>query len=85
MKRKVLGKYIVADPEICHGRVTFAGTRLFVKDVLDMVAEGMDWDAIIQQCHGSISREAIREALQLANRAYLEHVDKKHAEKSVSA
>ena len=24
-KRKLFGKYIVADPEICHGKLTFAG------------------------------------------------------------
>jgi uncharacterized protein (DUF433 family) len=34
MQTKQLGKYIVADPEICHGKPTFKGTRILVKTVL---------------------------------------------------
>jgi len=67
MKAKQLGKYIVADPEICHGNPTFRGTRIFVKDVLDMVAEGMSWDKIIEEWRGSITKEAISEAVFLAS------------------
>lgn len=72
MTRTELGHYIVADPAICHGMLTFRGTRLFVSDVLEMVAEGMDWEAIIRECHGCITREAISEAIRLAGRALLE-------------
>jgi hypothetical protein len=32
---QVLGRYIVADPDICHGKPTFRGTRILVADVLD--------------------------------------------------
>ncbi len=39
---KILGRYMVADPEICHGQPTFRGTRIFVADVLDQVANGLD-------------------------------------------
>jgi len=67
MEAKELGKYIVADPRICHGKPTFRGTRIFVKDVLEMVAEGMDWDTIIKQWRGSISKEAISEAILVAS------------------
>jgi len=67
MEAKELGKYIVADPQICHGKPTFRGTRIFVKDVLEMVAEGMDWSAIIKQWRGSISEEAISEAILVAS------------------
>lgn len=73
MKRTELSDYIVADPSICHGALTFKGTRLFVADVLEMVAEGMDWEAIVQECHVSIRREAIADAIRLAGRALLEH------------
>jgi uncharacterized protein (DUF433 family) len=69
MERIELGEYIVADPKICHGRLTFKGTRLFVSDVLEMVAEGMDWDRIIWECHESITRAAIAEAIRLASEA----------------
>ncbi|HIE29634.1 TPA: DUF433 domain-containing protein [Candidatus Poribacteria bacterium] len=30
MQRIEFGKYIVADPNICHGALTFKGTRIFV-------------------------------------------------------
>ena len=43
-KRKELGQYIVADPEICHGQLTFKGTHITVKSVLYYIAHGKDWD-----------------------------------------
>ncbi|MCH8294959.1 DUF433 domain-containing protein [Candidatus Poribacteria bacterium] len=61
------GKYIVADPRICHGIVTFNGTRVFVQTALKMVAKEMDWDEIIWECHGSITKDAIAEAISLAS------------------
>jgi uncharacterized protein (DUF433 family) len=79
MERIELGEHIVADPHICHGRLTFRGTRLFVSDVLEMVADGMDWDAIISECHGSIPREAIAEAIRLAGKALSEQPPEKLA------
>jgi len=70
--RKRLGKYIVADSSICHGQLTFRGTRIFVKDVLEQVASGMAWEAIIEEWRRSISREAIAEAVRLASQSLLE-------------
>ena len=75
MKRKPFGKYIVADPKICHGKPTFIGTRIFVKDVLEMVADEMDWDEIIKEWNGHIGREAIAEAVRLAGRAFSDRAD----------
>jgi uncharacterized protein (DUF433 family) len=43
-KRREYGEYIVSDPEICHGQLTFKGTRIMVKSVLFYVAEGKDWE-----------------------------------------
>lgn len=74
MKRIALGRHIVRDPRICHGKLTFRGTRIFVSSVLAAVAKGMDWDAIIKQWHGSISKPAISEAVRLANEALLDRV-----------
>jgi uncharacterized protein (DUF433 family) len=71
--RLVLGEYVVADPQICHGKLTFKGTRIFVADVLEMVADGMDWETIIREWHGNITREAIAEAISLATKALLRH------------
>jgi len=44
-KRKELGQYVVADPEICHGQLTFKNTRILVADVLSLLAKGWDWQA----------------------------------------
>jgi uncharacterized protein (DUF433 family) len=74
-KRKELGQYIVADPEICHGQLTFKGTRIMVKSVLEMLAKGWEWDRISQEYFSKVSREAIAEAVSLANQALLEKTD----------
>ena len=74
-KSQLLGRYIVADPEICHGKPTFRGTRIFVSDVLDMVADGLAWETIIEQWHHSITKEAIAEAVKLSSEAFSKHTD----------
>lgn len=74
-KAKTLGRYIVADPKICHGKPTFRGTRIFVSDVLEQVATGLAWETIIEEWHDSITKEAIAEAVQLATQALMKHAD----------
>jgi uncharacterized protein (DUF433 family) len=66
VKVKEYGRYIVADPRICHGRYTFRGTRIFVDTVLEQVGDGEEWDAIVAAWDGKVSREAIGEAVHLA-------------------
>jgi len=68
MSVKMIGRHIVIDPEICHGKPTFRGTRIMVSQVLEMVAGSMAWRAIIEQYHGSITKEAIAEAVSLAGK-----------------
>ena len=63
-----LGRYMVADPEICHGKPTFLGTRIMVSQVLKQVAKGMPWDAITAEWRGAVTKEAIAEAVELAQR-----------------
>jgi uncharacterized protein (DUF433 family) len=75
MKMKFMGRYIVTDPEICHGKPTFRGTRILVADVLEQVADGLAWETIIEEWRGSISYEAIAEAVRLSRQALLEHID----------
>ncbi len=72
-KKMVLGRYLVADPKICHGKLTFRGTRIFVADVLQEVARGRTWDAISEAWGGAVSQEAIAEAVGLAREALLTH------------
>jgi uncharacterized protein (DUF433 family) len=71
--KKPLGRYVVADSQICHGQPTFRGTRIFVSDVLEQVARGMAWDAIVENWRGAISKEAIAEAVRLARESLLNH------------
>jgi len=79
MQRIEFGKYIVADPNICHGALTFKGTRIFVQDVIEMVADGIDWDTIIAEWYGAINHEAIAEAVRLAGKALMEEAQRRIA------
>lgn len=71
-KRKELGQYIVTDPEICGGQLTFKDTRIFVKDVFAMLAKGWDWERISAEYDGRITHAAIAEILSLAGEALIE-------------
>jgi hypothetical protein len=72
-ERMELGKYIVADPAICHGKPTFKGTRIMVWQVLEDVAEGRSWDFICNtRWGGRIPLQAVAEAARLAGQAWLE-------------
>lgn len=75
-QKKNIGRYIVSDPKICHGKLTFKGTRIFVDDVLDMVAEGLSWNYIIEQWHGNVSKEAIKEAVLLSKDSLMQQTEK---------
>ena len=46
-----------------------------VADVLKQVAEGIAWETIIAEWRGSITKEAIAEAVSLSRQAFLEHVN----------
>jgi uncharacterized protein (DUF433 family) len=66
-KVRNLGRHIVADPTICHGKPTFRGTRIMVWQALEMVSEGMDFETISKTWGGVITPEAVAEATQLAS------------------
>lgn len=68
-----LGRYIVADPKVCHGQPTFRGTRVMVWQVLEQVASGMAWESIADEWEGKISPDAISEAVKLAGQAFHDH------------
>lgn len=74
-KSQVMGRHIVSDPKICHGKPVFRGTRVLVSDVLEQVASGMAWESIVEEWNDSITKEAIREAVELASQALLRHKD----------
>ncbi len=64
---------MVVDPEICHGKPTFLGTRIMVAQVLKQVARGMPWDEIMAEWRGSVTADAIAEAVDLAQRTFEDH------------
>lgn len=42
-------------------------------DVLEQVAGGIAWESIVEEWRGSITREAIAEAVRLAEETFREH------------
>jgi uncharacterized protein (DUF433 family) len=75
MRKKIVGRYIVVDPKVCHGQPTFRGTRILVSDVLDQVASGMAWKCIVEEWRGSIDEKAIAEAVRAASEMFREHAN----------
>jgi uncharacterized protein (DUF433 family) len=59
----------VADPEICHGKPTFRGTRIMAWQVLEMAARGMRREATVEEWDGKVNKEAIAEAIRAASKA----------------
>ena len=64
MTRKEYGQFIVADPKICGGDLTFSGTRILVNDVLYLVAQGYDWQQVSVEYDGRLTREAVADAIK---------------------
>ncbi|KKQ75165.1 MAG: hypothetical protein US96_C0016G0019 [Candidatus Woesebacteria bacterium GW2011_GWB1_38_5b] len=66
MKKIVINKYIVADPQICHGKPTFKGTRIMVWQALEMLSSGMLEKEIIKD-FPALSPKHIQAALNYAS------------------
>lgn len=84
MGARLLGRYIITDPQVCHGNPVFRGTRIMVSQVLEQLANGMAWETIIQEWRGSVTKEAIAEAVRLAGQAFIEHADEYTAEPTLA-
>ena len=46
---------------------------MMVWQVIEMVVQGMAWETIVEECHNSISKDAIAEAIKLSGEAFLKH------------
>ncbi len=58
-RRVELGRYIVADPEVCHGKPTFKGTRIMVWQVVEHLALGEPLEkkkCVLGRFHNSTKR-----------------------------
>ena len=68
MQRVEVGKYLVVDPEICHGQMTFKGTRVPVDTVLAFLAKGYSVDQLLRSWP-ELLRPAVEEAILLASQS----------------
>ena len=68
MKAVEINKHIVANPEVCHGKLTFKGTRIMVWQVLDLLGAGVTPEEIRKDYFPQLSNEAIRAAIQYASK-----------------
>jgi len=64
--RLEIGRYIVVDDEVCHGKPVFKGTRVLVSDVIELLGAGVSIEEIIRDYYPSLNEEMIREALRWA-------------------
>ncbi len=72
MARVEIGNYLVIDPEICHGQITFRGTRIPVDTVLIFLAKGYSVDQLLRSWP-ELSRPAVEEAIHLASQTLQRH------------
>ena len=68
MKQIGIGSYLVIDPEICHGQMTFRDTRVPVDTILALLAKGHSINQLVKS-YPELSRPAIEEAIHLATEA----------------
>jgi uncharacterized protein (DUF433 family) len=66
-----LGKHVVRAVGICGGRPTFKYTRIELAGTLDRLAAGESLDEMVAGYRGQLSREAIREAIQIVTAGFL--------------
>ncbi len=57
---------IVVDPKICSGKPTIKGTRIMVKNILGMVAEGYTVDRILKE-YPQLTGDDVSAALKYAS------------------
>ena len=58
-------QYLSSDPQICHGQLCAKGTRVFVTNILDSLAEGASREEILQS-YPSLKPEHIDAAIAYA-------------------
>jgi uncharacterized protein (DUF433 family) len=77
-KKREIGQYLVSDPEVCHGQLTFKGTRILVRSVLAYIASGKSIDWALSEWP-RLEREAVEQALRLAAESLVEQYEMKPA------
>lgn len=72
-KRIELGRFVVADPAICHGKPTFKGTRIMVWQLFEHLALGEPLEDFPKHFPGRVTLEAAREALELGQEFFADN------------
>ena len=62
---------IELNPRVCNGRPVIKGTRIPVSVILEQIAEGQSWDALLEG-YPELTREDIQAAISYA-RTCLDH------------
>ncbi len=70
--RVELGRHIVADPLVCHGKPTFKGTRIMVWQLFEHLALGEAAKDFPKHFPGRVTLEAVQEALELGRDFFAE-------------
>ena len=68
MRNIEVGHYLIIDPEVCHGQITFMGTRVPVDTVLTFIAKGYSVDQLLRSWP-ELTRPAVEEAISLASQS----------------
>src|SRR5438093_6963238 len=85
-KPVAVGKHLIADPRVCHGELTFRGTRVPVETVLIRLGKGRSVESMLQSWP-ELTRVAIEEAATLAAGLLAKHFKKpyRHAHEPTGA
>jgi uncharacterized protein (DUF433 family) len=57
---------IVIDPRVHSGKPCVSGTRITVQNILELVGEGLTFDAIIENYYPDLTAEDIRACVRYA-------------------
>jgi uncharacterized protein (DUF433 family) len=68
----LVGEHLVVDPRVCHGELTFRGTRVPVETILRYLANGYSL-AYLRKSWPEVSAKAIQEAVNLASEQLVQH------------
>ena len=59
-------RYIAIDPEICHGKPCFKGTRVMVSTILELLESGQSYQDI-RKGYPAVTPDHVRAALHFAH------------------
>jgi len=71
MKAVKIGRYLVRDPRVRHGKLTFKGTRVPVETVPHPLGKGRSVEETLESWP-ELNRDAIAEAIRLATATLVE-------------